>query len=80
MTIGKNEAFRRNVGCKLRQMRKAKKMTQKQIADVIGCSFQNVSSIEHGRYTGTRNLFVLANLFGVTVDELLRGDSEHASM
>ena len=80
MTINKNEAFRHEVGCKLREMRKAKRMTQRQIADVIGCSVQNVSSIERGRYTGTRNLLVLASLFGVTVDELLRGEPDHASV
>jgi len=79
MKLSKNEAFRHEVGCKLRQMRKERKMTQQQIADVIGCSAQNVSSIENGRYTGTRNLLVLANLFGVTVDALLRGGPDHAA-
>lgn len=79
MTIDKNEAFRRSIGCRVREMRKTKKMTQKQVGKVIGCSAQNVSGIEKGHYTGTRNLFALAKLFGVSVDSILNGDPDHAA-
>lgn len=79
MRITKNESFHRDVGCKIRAMRKEKGMTQKEVADTLGCSAQNVSSIEKGRYVGTRNLVVLARLFGVPLDDLLKGDPDHAA-
>ena len=79
MTITTNKTFHRNVGCKIRALRKAKGMTLRQVANQLGCSIQNVSSIEHGRYTGTRNLIVLAKILDVSLEALVE-DSEHATM
>lgn len=56
----------------LKNLRKKRNLTQKDVADAIGITFQTYSYYETGRTKPTpETLCKLADFFGVTVDELL---------
>lgn len=56
----------------LKILRKKKNLTQKDVADAIGITFQTYSYYETGRTKPTpKTLCKLADFFGVTIDELL---------
>ena len=61
-----------NIGENLRRLRRAADMTQEQLADKLGVSYQSVSRWENGTtYPDMEFLPVLSSIFGVTVDELI---------
>ena len=63
----------KTLGEVLKQHRLNCKMTQEFVAETIGVSRQAVSKWENGiTDPSTTNLIVLANLFGVEADELLK--------
>lgn len=56
----------------LKILRKKRNLTQKDVADAVGITFQTYSYYETGRTKPTpETLCKLADFFGVTVDELL---------
>ena len=56
----------------LKILRKKRNLTQKDVADAIGITFQTYSYYETGRTKPTpETLCKLADYFGITVDELL---------
>lgn len=60
-----------NIGYKIRELRKKRGITQEQLANVIGVSFQAVSKWENGIALPDITLApVLAKYFGVSMDEL----------
>lgn len=61
---------------RLKELRKAKKETQVQIAAAIGVSEQYYQKLEYGEnYPGIENAWKLADHFGVSIDYLV-GRSE----
>ena len=65
------------VGSKISELRKAHNMTQMELADKVGISFQAVSNWERGvSMPDIAKLPELAELFEVTIDELLGQKSE----
>lgn len=63
------------IGLFLSKKRKLSKLTQKQLADKLNISFQAVSRWEKGLSIPSVDLLQsLANLFQVTVDEILKGE------
>jgi transcriptional regulator with XRE-family HTH domain len=57
--------------CQLKEIRKKKNMTQQQLADLIGCTRNNISRIENNRgYTHYATLSMIANKLNVKVDEI----------
>lgn len=63
-----------NIGYKIKELRKQRGMTQEQLAEHIGISFQSVSKWENGiALPDIVHMPVLASLFGVTIDELFFG-------
>ncbi len=61
-----------NIGVKIRELRKKRGVTQEQLAQSIGISFQAVSKWENGVALPDISLVtVLASYFGVSTDELL---------
>ena len=64
------------IGNKIRELRKKRNLTQEQLADNIGVSFQAVSKWENNIALPDITLIpVLANYFGVSTDEILSYDS-----
>ncbi|MBR7092427.1 MAG: helix-turn-helix transcriptional regulator [Clostridia bacterium] len=64
-----------NLGEKLKSLRKARDLTQEQLAERLGLSAQAVSKWEtNASYPDISLLPVLANFYGVTTDELLGVD------
>lgn len=66
------------IGENIKRLRRGRDLTQEEVAAHLGMSFQSVSKWERGDgYPDITMLLVLANYFGVSVDELL-GMSESA--
>lgn len=60
------------IGENLKKQRKFRELTQEQLADILGVSFQSVSKWERGEgYPDIEMLPTIANCFGITVDELI---------
>lgn len=65
--------IKKSLGEVLKSHRTKNKMTQEFVAEAVGVSRQSVSKWEQGiSDPSTSNLFSLANLFGVSVEELLK--------
>lgn len=61
-----------NIGENIRSCRRKMNLTQEQLADKLGVSFQSVSRWENDlTYPDMELLPVLSKIFGVTTDELL---------
>lgn len=64
----------KQIGKKITDLRKATNMTQMELADKLGISFQAVSNWERGNtMPDISKLPELAEIFGISVDELLNG-------
>ncbi len=60
----------------LKQLRKAKEITQEKLADVLGVTGQTISRWELGIcYPDLELLPAIANFFGVSIDQILSNDS-----
>lgn len=60
------------IGENVKRLRTAKGLTQEELADFLGVSFQAVSKWERGlAYPDVETIPVIANYFGVTIDELM---------
>ena len=60
------------IGENLKKLRKLKELTQEQLADILGVSFQAVSKWERGdSYPDIEMLPTIAEYFGITTDELM---------
>lgn len=70
----------RKIGSFISRKRKEAGMTQQSLADRLSVSFQAVSKWENGTtYPGTEILYDLAQVLGVTVDEILNGAERQES-
>lgn len=66
-------AVRKSLGEALKEHRTHCKMTQEFVAEMIGVSRQAVSKWESGTSDpSTSNLFAIAKLYGISVEELLK--------
>ena len=64
-----------NFGEKMKSLRKERKLTQEQIAEILNVSFQAVSKWEtNAAYPDILMFPIIANFYGVTTDELLGVD------
>jgi len=59
---------------KLREYRKKNKMTQKDLAKLVGVSPDYISQIERGRIPGMVTAIKLAKLFNTTLEDLFLND------
>ncbi|WEV75301.1 helix-turn-helix transcriptional regulator [Bifidobacterium sp. ESL0800] len=70
-------AVEMRLGGQIREHREAMGLSQDDLAGRIFVSRQTVSNWETGRtYPDVQNLLLLGNLFGITLDELVKGDVE----
>lgn len=69
---------RKSIGAFIAALRKASGMTQKELADKLNISDKSVSRWEREESAPDLTLIpILADIFGVTSDELLRGERRH---
>ena len=72
---GELEMNQQKLGELIYDLRKEKNMTQKQVADLMNISDKTISKWERGLgYPDVSLLPELANLFGVSVDNLVSGE------
>lgn len=56
---------------KIRELRKAQKLSQEELADAVGTTRQTITSIEVGKYTASLLLaYKIARFFGLTIEEV----------
>lgn len=56
---------------KIPALRKARKLSQQELADAVGVTRQTITSIEVGRYTASLELaYKIARFFGLTIEEV----------
>jgi transcriptional regulator with XRE-family HTH domain len=66
-----------NIGKRIHKIRKDKNITQEQLAKDLAISRQAVSKWESGKaIPDIENLMYISNLYGVSLDELVKGDAE----
>ncbi len=76
-SAGIRELTEKEIGEKLKKLRREKKLTLKQLAALAGCTDAALSKIERGEVTPTISLLKKAvNVLGVTLSEFLSND-EH---
>ena len=56
---------------KIRELRKAHKLSQEELADAVGTTRQTITSIEVGKYTASLPLaYKIAHFFDMTIEEV----------
>lgn len=55
---------------KLKELRLKNKLTQRELAEIIGVTPDYISQIERGRTPGMDTAIKIADLFGMTIDEI----------
>lgn len=56
---------------KIRELRKARKLSQEELAEAVGTTRQTITSIELGKYTASLPLaYKIARFFGLTIEEV----------
>lgn len=56
---------------KIRELRKAAKLSQEELAAAVGTTRQTITSIEVGRYTASLTLaYRIARYFGLSIEEV----------
>ena len=61
-----------NIGKKILKLRKEKKLSQEQLADIIGVTRQTISNWELNETTpDTNQLIILSKKFNISIDELI---------
>lgn len=60
-----------NLKNKIQELRKAKKVTQQELADALSVTRQTIISLENGKYNASLTLaHKAAQFFGITIEEL----------
>ena len=71
---------------RIRELRKAHKLSQGELAEAVGTTRQTITSIEVGRYTASLPLaYKIARYFGLTIEEVfdfseLEGEVHHGGV
>lgn len=56
---------------KIRELRKARKLSQEELAFAVGTTRQTITSIEVGKYTASLVLaYKISHYFGLTIEEV----------
>ena len=56
---------------KIRELRKARKLSQEELAEAVGTTLQTITYIEVGKYTDSLPLaYKIAHYFGLTIEEV----------
>ena len=64
-----------DIGCKIKAARIEKKLTQEQVAELLGVSRQTISNWENEKsYPDIISVIELSSLYSISLDDLLKGD------
>ncbi len=56
---------------KIRELRKARKLSQEELADAVGTTRQTITSIEVGKYIASLPLaYKISHYFGLTIEDV----------
>ncbi|HIU04900.1 MULTISPECIES: helix-turn-helix transcriptional regulator [Collinsella] len=56
---------------RIRELRRAQKLSQAELAEAVGTTRQTITSIEVGKYTASLPLaYKIARFFGLTIEEV----------
>ncbi len=56
---------------RIRELRKARKLSQEELAEAVGTTRQTITSIEVGKYTASLPLaYKISKFFGLTIEEV----------
>lgn len=56
---------------RIRELRKARKLSQEELAEAVGTTRQTITSIEVGKYTASLPLaYKIARFFGLAIEEV----------
>ena len=70
----KNQLVLKDIGRRIREIRKARNMTQAELADSMGVSSQTISYVESGKKAiRPENLINLTNVLNISTDYILKG-------
>ncbi len=59
------------VKTKIKELRKARKLSQEELAEAVGATRQTITSIETGKYIASLPLaYRIARYFGLTIEEV----------
>ena len=62
---------------KIRELRKARRLSQGELAEAVGTTRQTITSIEVGKYTASLPLaYKIARYFGLTIEEVFLFEEE----
>lgn len=66
-----------NIGCRIRQLRKGRSMTQEQLADELNVSLDHLAKVEKGKHRCSLEVLIdIASFFGVSLDYLVLGKTQ----
>lgn len=69
--------FNKRIGKNIRSIRKAQNITQEQLAEKVGTTYQAISKIERGVHPPTvEKLFQICEFINASPNEIIYGDSE----
>ena len=64
-----------DIGSKIKAARLEKKLTQEQVAEILGVSRQTISNWENEKsYPDIISVIELSSLYSISLDDLLKGD------
>ena len=56
---------------KIRELRKARKLSQEELADAVGTTRQTITSIENGKYIASLPLaYKISHYFGLSIEDV----------
>lgn len=62
---------------RIKELRKARKMSQEELADAVGTTRQTITSIETGKYVASLPLaYRIARHFGLTIEDVFYLEEE----
>ena len=62
---------------RVQEMRKARKLSQEELADAVGVTRQTITSLERGKYMASLPLaYKLARYFGTSIEEIFLFEEE----
>ena len=71
-----NDAYKKDMGSRLRKYRKQANLTQEKMAEILNVSIKHYSEVERGIIgVSVQKLLFISNYFGLSLDYLLKGET-----